>query len=192
MKNRAVHVMFLKPVSADPLLNRLTGYLGAVTHGVSACHVEVSVPHLNGYMTSSIYNGEVVNVNMTKTFSNPGYDVHTLMVDDFQLSNMKRVMFNLHQRQDSFDAFGMYMACLPVQLPRLSCKNTTFCSKYITEVLQAGNIAAVASLNANITTPSKLLKTIIPASRSTVGSLPHKLQTLEKGGVFGYTRISTT
>lgn len=183
--------MFLKPDRTDPLLNRVTGYLGGITHGVSACHVEVSVPHLNGYMTSSIYNGEVVNVNMTKTFANPGYEIHTLMVDDQQLSNMKKVMFNVHHRRDSFDAVGMYLACLPFQIPRIAKKHTTFCSKYITEVLQAACIPVVASLNPNIVTPSKLLKTIIPASRSTVGSVPHKLQTLEKGGVFAYTKLVT-
>jgi hypothetical protein len=187
MKDKAIHVMFLKPDSTDPMLNRLTGYLGGMVHGVSACHVEVSVPHLGGYMTSSIYNGDVVNVNMTKTFANPGYDVHTLMVDDTQLSNMKKVIFN--RQKDSFDPVGMYLSCLPVQCPRIIRKNTTFCSKYITQVLQGACIPAVASLNADITTQSKLLKTLTPSSRSTIGSLPHKLQTLERGGVFGYSRL---
>jgi hypothetical protein len=191
MNNNAVHVLFLNPARDDPVLNRITSYIGKLTHGVEACHVELSMPHNDGFLTSSIYNGETVNATMSKKFSNPGYDVHTLMVSDIQLGKMKNMVLSVHNRKDSFDRMGMYLACLPVQVPRLSKKNTTFCSKYITEVLQAGGVPEVQTLNSNITTPSKLLKTLIPASRKTVGSVTHKMRSLEKGAVFSYTSIPT-
>jgi hypothetical protein len=72
MQNNTVHVLFLRPTRSDPFLNRLTSYMGRMTHGVEACHVELCMPHLGGFLTSSIYNGETVNVTMSKTFSNPG------------------------------------------------------------------------------------------------------------------------
>lgn len=191
MKNNAVNVLFLRPIPTDPILNRLTGLVGALTHGekMGACHVEMCLPHQDGYMTSSIYNGETVNVTMSKTFSNPGYNVHTLMVSDHQLSDMKKFIFQTHGRKDTFDGVGMYLACLPVQLPRFSRHHTTFCSKYITEILQTGNIPEVCNLNANITTPSRLLCKLTPATKNTLGTVSHKLRSLEKSAVFHYTSI---
>lgn len=50
----------------------MTGYVGKLTHGVEASHVEICVSDGAGYLASSIYNGESVNVNSRKTFANPG------------------------------------------------------------------------------------------------------------------------
>jgi hypothetical protein len=93
-----VHILFLHPDEKDPVLNRLTGYMGLLTHGVGACHVEVCMPHHDGFMMSSIYNGETVNVTTTKSFANPGYTVHTLMVTDRQLAEMKKTVLTFSSR----------------------------------------------------------------------------------------------
>jgi hypothetical protein len=76
----------------------MTSYMGQLTHGVGACHVEICMPHADGFMISSIYNGENVNVTTTKTFANPNYTVHTLMVNDKQLENMKKTVLTISSR----------------------------------------------------------------------------------------------
>jgi hypothetical protein len=190
MQCNAVQVLFLHPDEKDPLLNRITATMGKLTHGVQGtCHVELRMPYMGGFLTTSIYNGENVNLTMTKTFSNPGYHVNTLLVTDAQLHNMTQTVLNAHSRGDSFDALGMYLACLPVQIPRFKGRYSTFCSKYITEILQVGNIKEVYGLNPNITTPSRLLKLLAPVARNTMGSVDHKLRTFEKTALFSYTRI---
>jgi hypothetical protein len=131
---QAVLVLFLHPVATDHILNRLTSYVGALTHGVGACHVELCMPHNDGLLISSIYNGETVNVNTTKRFSNEGYTVHTLMVNDQQLASMKKTVLLKSGRKDPFDAVGMYLAWLPFKIPRIQRGNGTFCSKYVTQV----------------------------------------------------------
>jgi hypothetical protein len=191
MQNNEVHVLFLHPQNDDPFLNRITSMMGQAIHGKGACHVELAMPHSGGYMTSSIYNGETVNVTTSKTFSNPGYNVQTLLVSDTQLSTMKSKVLSCHGRKDSFDPVGMYLACLPLQIPHWKPRNSTFCSKYITEVLQTANIQEVQGLNANITTPSRLLKILQPATRNTIGSVTHKLKTMETRGVFTYVPINS-
>jgi hypothetical protein len=95
---QAVHVLFLHPAAQDPVLNRLTSYMGRLTHGVGACHVEICMPHGDGFMISSIYNGETVNMSTTKSFANPGYTVHTLMVTDRQLVEMKKTVLAISSR----------------------------------------------------------------------------------------------
>jgi hypothetical protein len=189
MQNQAIHVLFLKPNTTDPFLNQLTAHIGQAMHGVGVCHVEISVPHVGGYLTSSIYNGENVSVNTSKNFSNPGYIVHTLIVSEKQVNNMKKKMLQCRDRADSFDTVGMCLACLPVELPRRSSQNTTFCSKYVTEVLQSANVSVVQDLNANITTPSKLMKAFQKVANGAVGTVPHKLKTLEQGAQFQYMRL---
>jgi hypothetical protein len=190
MQNHAVHVLFLRPGSKDPFVNRLTGYVGGMMHGIGACHVEICMPHADGFMTSSIYNGETVNITTSKSFSNPGYDVHTLMVTDRQLQDMKQTVVSRKNRQDPFDALGMYLAVLPIPMPRLHRRsNATFCSKYVTEVLQAGGVEAVKKLNPTITTPSRLLRCLTPATKGMMGSMPMKLRTFEQSAVFRYTGV---
>jgi hypothetical protein len=44
-------------------------------------------------------------------------------------------------------------------------------------------------LNANITTPSRLLKTLQKITNATVGSVPHKLNLMKQEAVFTYDAI---
>jgi hypothetical protein len=193
MKNIAVYICFLHPNNTDPIVNQLTGLIGGWTHGsgLGTCHVEASMPHQGAFLNTSIYNGEKISINYVKTFSNPGYDVHTVMVSDKQLDAMKRMVFALHTRGDSFDAVGMYLACLPIAIPRFNNVNTTFCSKYITEILQAAGVEEVKDLNPGITTPSRLLKKIRPVTRNVLGTVPTKLHVFEKKSVFKYHSVAT-
>lgn len=78
-----IHVMFLCSQKDDHLLNRLTSMLGQRVHKQGFCHVEICIPDVESstympgrehasYLSSSIYNGETVTLNKTKTFANPG------------------------------------------------------------------------------------------------------------------------
>jgi hypothetical protein len=193
MQHNPVHILFLRPSCNDPFINRLTAYVGGAMHGVGACHVEICMPHADGFMTSSIYNGETVNITTSKSFSNPGYDVHTLMVNDRQLQEMKQAVVSRKNRKDPFDGLGMYLAVLPIPIPRLNRRsNATFCSKYITEVLQAGSVGTVMKLNPEITTPSRLLRCLTPVTKGLMGTLPTKLRSFEQSATFRYSSITDT
>lgn len=187
-----IHVLFLKTQHNDFFLNRLTAWLGGTFHGNEGfCHVEVCVPHpQGGYISSSIYNGEKVSMTRKKTFANPGYVVHSMLVTRQQVGQMQQCIQRAHENGVGFDGNGMFLAALPVQL-RCGAPNTkTFCSRYVTEVLQAADVQAVDALNPNITTPSKLYSVLRSHRDSIVaGSVEHKQQAMRTvGSVVGGTQ----
>jgi hypothetical protein len=175
-----IQTLYLKPTKSDPWLNRLTAMVGEKTHGKGFCHAEICIPNItdcglqNGYISSSIYNGEGVTANRVKTFANPGYEIHTIIVNEKQLQRISDGINDAMRREIPFDGFGMYMSVLPFRIPGLKSKNKTFCSRYITELLQMGGVLD-ESIEASITTPSKLYK-IMKESTSVgvVGSVSHK------------------
>lgn len=172
----------------DHILNRITSALGArVHHNRGFCHTEICVPDLentHAYLSSSIYNGETVTLTKTKTFANPGYTVLTFTVTRAELVSITNYLHEAKRMQLKFDAVGMYLAALPFQLNFFSgskvciltqgaallplcmftycwtmfLEQATFCSKHVTHALRCAGIEAVAELNENIVTPSKLYK----------------------------------
>lgn len=182
-KEYPIHVLFLEPLPSDcvegnrgareePWLNRATAALGGRVHGRGFCHVEICIPDLQPadrgggmlgyrYMSSSIYNGETVSVVATKTFSNPGYLVHTLSVTGAQLRRISDFIHDCKRREVCFDSVGMYLSMLPVQV-WYGGESRTFCSKYVTQALQAaGGVVQVEGLNPNIVSPSKLYRALV-------------------------------
>lgn len=119
--HHAVHLLFLEPSARDPWLNRATSIVGARVHGRGFCHAEICIPHFprglsggqQGYLSSSIYNGETVNATVVKTFANPGYAVHTELVTWPQLERIATGISEARRRELKFDGLGMYLAALP-------------------------------------------------------------------------------
>ena len=188
-REHAIHVLFLEPAPDDHWLNRLTSSLGERIHGKGFCHVEICIPAgrsggTEGYVSSSIYNGESVTMTQKKTFANPGYTVHTEMVSTRQLQCISDGISEANRRQMSFDPVGMVLSMLPFPLG-MTNDSKTFCSRYITELLQMGNVGGegIQSLDARTTTPSKLhriLKNSVDVG--VVGTVSHKQNDLRKNG----------
>lgn len=182
--SHSIHVLFLQPAPGDPqehLLNRLTSFIGQKVHSRGFHHTEIVIPDpADGFLSSSIYNGETVTLTKSKTFANPGYTVTTFTVSGRELAGIRQYLHDSKRMQLGFDAMGMYLAALPFQLgPRSS--RTTFCSKHVTMALKAGGIDAVQDLNENIVTPSKLYRVLqerIPSSRKVAGSVAYKQQSM--------------
>jgi hypothetical protein len=183
MDKHTIHVLFLEPVSDDHMINSSTAFLGAQLHGKGFCHVEICIPYCDGignsYLSTSIYNGECVSVNKSKTFANPGYSVLSIGVNDSQLSRLKEEIQENFNGRISFDGIGMFMSALPVQLLP-SNPRKTFCSKYATKILQHADILCVRGLNPSITTPSKLYKVINSSMQgsSLLGTVEYKRNAL--------------
>jgi hypothetical protein len=117
-----------------------------------------------------------------------GYTVFTFTVDGVELSKIADYLFESKRMQLQFDSVGMYLAALPFQINPFASQKTTFCSKHVTRALKAAGIEAVAGLNENIVTPSKLFRVLhdkLPKERLVVGSVLYKQQALrEQGAVF--------
>lgn len=188
-----MHVLFLSADSPqDHILNRITSALGArVHHNRGFCHTEICVPDLenpHAYLSSSIYNGETVTLTKTKTFANPGYTVLTFTVTRPELVSITNYLHEAKRMQLKFDAVGMYLAALPFQLNFFSGSKATFCSKHVTHALRCAGIEAVAELNENIVTPSKLYKVLkekLNRDRLVAGTVEFKQrELLDKGAIF--------
>lgn len=180
-----VSVLFLKGRGDDPFMNKITSWLGKAIHNNEGfCHVEITVPgHQGVYTSSSIYQGETVTMTHSKTFSNPGYLVHSIVVNAHELDSLTKFIKSKHDAKVSFDKFGMMFASLPFQVWSPS-DSKTFCSRYVTEALQAAGLECVQGVNASITTPSKLYNILKrgTSSRGVAGSVQHKQGLLKTEG----------
>lgn len=181
-----IHVLLLKPSENDHWLNRATAALGGWVHNNDGfCHVELCVPNERGsYVSSSIYQGETVSLNERKRFANPGYQVHSMVVTRKQLQDIHKFMQRAHREKVGFDGTGMYLAALPLQTHCMASPQSTFCSRYVVEALQAADIEAVRGLNAHIVTPSKLYSVLTAHGDNTVaGTVQYKEQRMMSGAV---------
>lgn len=158
-----IHILLLRPGAQDYWLNRMTAAIGGAVHGNQGyCHAELCVPHpRGGYISSSIFNGETVTMNHTKTFANPNYVVFSLSISRNQLQTILKHIETTHTARVGFDSYGMYLAALPVHLSLTGASpSRTFCSRYVVETLQAAGVEVVKGLNASITSPSKLFRVL--------------------------------
>lgn len=123
---------------------------------------------------------ECVSLTQVKTFANPLYAIHSIAVSEDELAAMKRFIFKSHNTHVGFDAYGMYLAMLPLQV-KASNDTVTFCSKFVTQALQAAGICDVEGENPNIMSPSKLYKLLQQdyEGRAVLGSVPIKEQNLK-------------
>lgn len=180
-----VSILFLKGRSDDPPVNKITSMLGSLVHGNEGfCHVEITIPDRNGmYTSSSIYQGEKVTLTQSKTFLNPGYVIHSIVVSPEELERLAAFVREKHNAGVSFDKMGMVFAALPFEVRRRP-HDMTFCSRYVTEALQDAGLQCVQGLNPSITTPSKLYNVLLRGTRDrgVAGSVQHKQNLLKQGG----------
>ena len=151
-----VYLLFYRPTRDDPWLNRLV----ALVDGPFS-HVEIALPDRYGeepwervVWGSSIYQGEPVFLKQ-KTYKREGYVSIAIEVTFAQLQRLRSFCRAHAEQQTPFSSLAMYAAYLPVQLVHTE---HTFCSKYVTQALQAAGVPAVARINAALTTPSVLYR----------------------------------
>lgn len=174
-----IHILFLETASDEPnLVNYITSAYGRFLHGKGIHHVEICFPEnrtSNQFISSSIYAGETVSMNRIKTFANPNYIVCSKLVSNEELKRIREFVTQSHRNMVEFDGIGMYLASLPFSVRR-GRPDATFCSRYVTEVLQAAGIQSVQRLNPCITSPSKLFKVVSQEGdpREVCGSVEYK------------------
>lgn len=186
-----VNVLYLESKSDDAWMNRLTAAFGGLVHGGPGfCHVELCIPDgRQGFMSSSIYQNENVTLTSSKTFANPGYVIQSMAVNAEELRAIRGFVETSHANRVRFDGLGMMLASLPIH-PYGRPKGKTFCSRYVTEALQAAKICGVDGVNSATVTPTRLHKLLRAEmeSRGVVGSVGHKQAAMESratGGVSG-------
>jgi hypothetical protein len=176
MNDEIVYVLFLNSRNDDHPLNKITSFLGEKIHGRGFSHVEFGYrnPVTKAFVSTSIYNGDDnISKSNVKTFANPDYVVCTIPVGRAQHNSMTAFIDKCHASRIPFSRLSMCQAILPFQLLS-SNKHGTCCSKYVTEILQAGKITCSMKINANITSPSKLFKIIHLNIPQTMGTVPYK------------------
>jgi hypothetical protein len=188
-----IMVGFLKSERDHPMLNRITGFLGNLLHAeverpMYFCHVELIVPYQGRHISSSIYQGETVSMSDTKTFSNPNYIMHCMTVTPLQLSRIVDFIRYSYNSKVGFDLMGMLGSMLPFPLPfRPKPSHRTFCSRYMVEALQYGDVEAVRGMNAATTSPAALYRKLTGNSNRdarVLGTLRSKMTTLDSTSFF--------
>lgn len=172
---RSIRVLFLRATERDHWINRLVSSLDP-----PFCHVEVEfeMPGTPASKTlaSSVYANETVFLK-ERTFANPNYTIITLDVSDAAFQRMFQYARNAAEAQTRFNGSAMYLSILP------HCFNTlgprqTFCSAYVTSVLQAGNLHEVSHLVPCQTRPSTLYKVLLRARQQSFSTVPYKMNLL--------------
>jgi len=194
---RTIRVLFLRATPDDHWINRAVSYLDP-----PFCHVEVEFEMQGlGHMmprescdgqllslvaddarkprtlASSIYSGESVFLK-ERTFSNPNYTILTLNVPDASFNRMLRFAQRAAQGGRQFSSADMLCTLCPFGCNRLY-SSSTFCSAYITELLQEGSIDAVTRLSPKRMRPSTLYKVLHKATQQSFSTVPFKIQLME-------------
>ena len=143
---RAVHVLFYRPNKDDRWLNHVV-----TTFSPPFSHCDLQ---FDDNLATSIYQNEPVYME-TKSFSRLNYERHSICVSDDEYRKIRKFCENKHKEKIFFDPVGMVMSFFPLLYWRAP-SNKTFCSRYITEALQASERNEFKALNSIHTTPSSL------------------------------------
>ena len=171
-----VYLLFYRPKTDDPLLNRLVALFDG-----PYCHVEMAFsdkwgehPWERELWGSSIYQGETVFFK-PKTYARDGYFSFAIEVTVPQMYKIRSFCKNQSSRGVGFSRAAMYAAYVPYY--QLVTTEDTFCSKHVTEALQYGGVTQVENLNPSLMTPSKLFKLLTsqPAQTPIVQVIPSKM-----------------
>jgi hypothetical protein len=171
---RVVRVLFLRAVSGDPWVNRLVSALDP-----PFCHVEIEFETSGGLgaaMASSIYAGETVFLR-PRSFANPNYTIVTLNVTDAAFARMYEYAQRAAGRETRFSSAAMYLSFLPPGCQALGAEHT-FCSAYVTSVLQAGGLHETRRLVAGRMRPSTLHRVLATAQQQSFSTVPYKMNLL--------------
>lgn len=157
-----VYVLFYRPTSMDPFLNRLVAFFDG-----PFCHCEMAFSERVGeepwdrvVWGSSIYQNEPVFFKQ-KTYKRDGYVSVALEVTIPQMHRI-RTFCRMHaERETPFSIHAMYAAYLPLQLIQT---DATFCSKHVAQALQSAALPALEGVNAALMTPSRLYQRLARAA----------------------------
>ena len=167
-----VYILFYKPSSDDPFLNRLVAFWDG-----PFCHCEMAFTERVGeepwdrvVWGSSIYQNEPVFYRQ-KTYKRDGYASIAIEVTIPQMHRIRSFCRHHAERQTRFSLPAMYAAYLPVQLLQT---DATFCSKHVTHALQAGGVESLADANPALMTPSRLYRRL--TRTAIVQALPTRMK----------------
>ena len=157
-----IYLLFYKPSSEDPFLNRFVAYFDG-----PYSHVEMAFPEKYGdelwereMWGTSIYQGETIFFK-PKTYQRDGYFSFAIEVSQAQRIKIKEYCRFQADRNVGFSKLGMYMSYLPIQILNLE---GTFCSKHVSSALVAGQVEGLQHLNPALVTPSSLYRTLLKKS----------------------------
>jgi hypothetical protein len=181
-QSRILTVAFLFPgPDEEDWVNRMVARLSRV----KCCHVELV---LEDQMAFSIFKGEKLFFK-PRTFANPDYQLLSLFVSQAEYSAVYSFCQQAHGSEVGFTDVGMvaaYAQPCPMVNTRPSLElGYTFCSKIVTEALQAGGVAEVEHLCPCTTTPSTLYSALRESPRLVGHTVPFKCKRMcEVGSVF--------
>lgn len=183
-----VCVLFYRPASDDPLLNRLVAFFDG-----PFCHCEIALLERIGeepwdrvVWGSSIYQNEPVFYRQ-KTYKRDGYVSIAIEISIPQMHRI-RTFCRMHaERQTTFSLQAMYAAYLPVQLVRT---DATFCSKHVAQALQYAAVPGLQDVNAALMTPSRLYSRLKQSAIMQV--VPSRMPPPTQGGDNGRMRSMHT
>jgi len=167
---RSIRLLFLRAAADDHWLNRLVSHLDP-----PFCHVELEFDTSSGPpLATSLFADESVFLR-PRTFANPNYHILTLNVSDTAYARMLRLASDTAARGVRFDSHGMWCSILPCSLCAPRRADRTFCSAYVTTLLQEGGVRGVERLAPERARPSTLYRLLCHSQQQCFSSVPYKL-----------------
>lgn len=162
---------FYRPPSDDVFINRAVSWVDG-----PFSHVEIG---WDDGMASSIYAGEQVFMHQRR-FANPNYTVVPVQVSGDQADKARKFCCDKANAGIGFDAVGMYTSRLPfvcrkaiALLASVASRkrvDSTFCSKYVTEVLQHISMPGFSDFDPSNMSPSSVHRAVTSLLQSSMGS----------------------
>lgn len=185
-KNSTILLMFYQPPPDDPFMNRAVAWLDG-----PFSHVEIG---FSDGMASSIYSGETVFMH-PRSFANPNYTTVAIQVSPEQLKKARKMCVDSAARGVQFDSIGMYMVGMPILCKHVVAMTkttvnkggmeTTFCSKYVSNILKEIGVEGFTMTDIDSTSPSMVHRILMKnCNRQVVATTPYKLEQLSRTGVF--------
>jgi len=151
---RAVHILFYKPQPDDLWLNHV---VTMVSPPFSHCDIQ-----FDDEVASSVYQNETVYMHK-KSFSRQNYHRISITMTEEECEKVYSFCEKSCQNMVAFDPVGMVGSFLPLYYLRPASK--TFCSRYVTEALQASQRPEFMGLSPARMTPSGLHKVLSEANK---------------------------
>ena len=185
MDSHTILVVFYRPPADDWFINRA---VAAVNPPYS--HVEIGFvadQYHNNFLqsqecdsvtASSIMSGSNVFLR-NRSFRNPAYDVLAINVSKKAHDDMLRFCRLQERASVCFDELGMWLAILPFKVRSLPV-GKTFCSAYVTTVLQRGGVQCVRGLLPESTSPSRLWRKLQSCNTQCFSVIPSRMQNMRE------------
>jgi len=165
MTKRKINCLFYYPHEDDHIMNKLVAKIKG-----PYCHTELA---FEDGMATSIMTGQEVFL-CRKNYSNPNYKILTCIVTDTQYKKIREFCEKQTEKKTKFSMISMLLSSLPFQIA-IKNERYTFCSRYVTEALQAGGVENTKNLNSMITTPTSLFNALDSDSTRVFDTVPGRL-----------------